>query len=344
VAWLDRQAGAFGNQVIGTYLTVAMTQLLRQAPAGRRWDHTVCVLGADRLRAEVLDGLIDACEMSATGLVVAYRSIPAHVQERLGRGNAAVAFMRLGNADDAKAASEQIGTGHRFVISQLTDTVGTSVTDTGGDSYTSTVGTSDSVADSLSVTDTTGHSRGSGRSRDDPLAPFGHFTSSTSRDTSSSRAASGSRSVTEGISDSTAWGLSTSRAVGGSASVARSAQRSREFLVEAHELQQLPPSAILVCYAGPGGRQVVLADANPGIIGLPTATLAGLEQARRAPGTAVPVHQAPPVKSPGPVRPGPGRPGPVRARVAEVPPEEGEEPPPNLGPPPRRLDWRTYRR
>jgi hypothetical protein len=61
--------------------------------------------------------------------VLAYRTIPGPVRQRLGRGNAAVAFMRLGNADDAKAASEQIGTEHRFVISQLTDTVGLTVTD-----------------------------------------------------------------------------------------------------------------------------------------------------------------------------------------------------------------------
>ncbi len=53
--------------------------------------------------------------------------------------------MRLGNAEDAKAASEQIGSQHRFVLSQLTDTVGASVTDTAGDSYTSTVGTAQSV-------------------------------------------------------------------------------------------------------------------------------------------------------------------------------------------------------
>ena len=38
--------------------------------------------------------------------------------------------MRLGNAEDAKAASEQIGTEHRFVLSQLTETIGTAVTDT----------------------------------------------------------------------------------------------------------------------------------------------------------------------------------------------------------------------
>ncbi len=32
VAWLDRRAGLFGNRVLGTYMTAAMTQLLRQAP------------------------------------------------------------------------------------------------------------------------------------------------------------------------------------------------------------------------------------------------------------------------------------------------------------------------
>jgi hypothetical protein len=35
---------------------------------------------------------------------------------------------------------------------------------------------------------------------------------------------------------------------------------------------------VLLTYAGPGGRRVVLADANPAIIKLPTATLASLEE------------------------------------------------------------------
>ena len=47
---------------------------------------------------------------------------------------------------------------------------------------------------------------------------------------------------------------------------------------------------MIVSYAGPAGRQVVLADANPGIMALPTATLASLEDARRAPEMAVPVR------------------------------------------------------
>jgi hypothetical protein len=382
VAWLDRRAGAFGNKVLGTYLTAALTQLLRQAPdgpAGQPWQHTLCLLGAEKLAGAVLDGLCDACEASGTGLVIAYRSIPAHVKERLGRGNAAVAFMRLGNAEDAKMASEQIGTEHRFVLTQLTDTVGTSVTDTGGGSYTSTVGTSGAIADSVSASDTTGRSQGRGRSRQESHLPFGHFTGSVSRDRSYSHSVSDSRSLTAGINESTAWGLSTSRAVGGNESLARTAQRCREFLVEPHELQQLPPSAVIITHAGRDGRRVVFADANPGIMALPTATLAGLDEARQAPERAVPARGwaghpggaavGRPGSGPADGRAADGRAADGRAADGRIPwppsgsapgsrpagtpagrPGPGEEPPPdvgpppNVGPPPERLDWRSFRR
>jgi hypothetical protein len=278
LAWLDRRASAVGNKMLATYLAVALTHVLRQAPPGRPWQQTIFVLGAERLRPEVLDRLTDACETCRAGLVLAYRSIPDRVAERLGRGHAAVAFMRLGNARDAKAAAEQIGTEHRFVMSQFTQTVGTSLTATTGDSYTSTVGTADSATDSGSLTDTAGTSAGRGRSRASAFAPFGDGTTSASRDRNASQARSASVSITEGINSSTAWGESTSRALGASESLARASQRSREFLVEQHELQQLPHSAVLLTYAGPGGRRVVLADANPAIIRLPTATLAGPDE------------------------------------------------------------------
>jgi hypothetical protein len=103
-------------------------------------------------------------------------------------------------------------------------------------------------------------------------------------------------------------------------------QRSREFLVEPHELQQLPPSAVIVCAAGRGGRRAVLADANPGILGLPTATLLTLDEAKNAPQT--PVIGRPPA--------GPAASG-VSWRSGDT------QPPPNLGPPPERLDWRRRR-
>ena len=274
VAWLDRRAAATGNGVIAAYLATALTALLRQAPLGRRWQQTLCVLGAERLGGDVLDRLCDATEIAGAGLVLAYRTIPAHVRERLGRGDAAVGFMRLGNAEDARVAAEQIGTEHRFVISQLTDTVGASVTDTIGESYTSSVSSSESVTESDSVTRTGGRSNHRGRSSHGMLAPFADFTGSASRDVSTSTAVSDSDSITAGISAGTSWGWSTSRALGASDSLARTAQRSRESLVEQHELQQLPQSAVLLNYPAAGGRRVVLADANPAIMTLPTATLA----------------------------------------------------------------------
>ena len=352
VASLDRRAGALGNRVLGTYLAVTLTHLLRQAPSGRRWQQTLCVLGAEKLGPDVLDRLTDACEVSGTGLVIGYRTIPGPVKERLGRGNAAVAFMRLGNAEDARVASEQIGTEHRFVVSQLTDTVGFSVTDTAGDSYTGTVGTSDSVTDSASVTDSQGRSAGRGRTRQGAFAPFAPVTGSRSQDSSHSRAWSDSRSIAEGISSSTAWGISTSEAASASSSAARTAQRTREFLVEPHELQQLPPSAVIVSYASGPGRRVVLADANPGIIALGTATLLSLEEAVAAASGGAEAAGGVAASggaeaSGGGAAAGPGPSGQGDAGPGDpVPPASSltaAAAPPNLGPPPERLDWRKPR-
>jgi heme exporter protein D len=334
---LDRAAGMTETPVLGTYITVALTHLLRQAPPGRPWRHTLCVTGAERLRGDVLDRLCHACEATRTGLVLAYRTLGGPVKERLGRGNAAVAFMRLGNADDAKAASEQLGMEHRFLISQLTETVGTSVTLTAGDSYTSTVSGSGSAGVSAADSRTTGHSRGRGHSHAG-ISPFGQHTASGSRDTSSSRSTTDSGTWTESITTSTSWGVNTSRALGENESLARTSQRSREFLVEPHELQQLPASAAIVSYAARDGRQVVLADLNPAILALPTATVAGLAgEPAAGPGAATAAQ--PPAPQPGPGgTPAAGTAAP--AMPAGWRSGDGQQPPANLGPPPAPLDWR----
>ncbi|GAB3884593.1 hypothetical protein GCM10027612_18540 [Microbispora bryophytorum subsp. camponoti] len=142
VVSMDRQAGVFGNRVLGTYVATALTHILRQSPASERpWYHTIIVAGADKLRGDVLDRLMDACETSRTGLVLTYRSLTPTVRERLGRGHAAVAFMRLGNAEDARVASEHVGTEHRLELAQLTETFSSAVNGPSG-FYTSTVGES----------------------------------------------------------------------------------------------------------------------------------------------------------------------------------------------------------
>ncbi len=86
VAWLDGRA-AVDNATLSAYLAIAITAALRQAPAGPPWRQAIVLLGADRLPAAVLDRLCDATEQARAGLVLGYRSIPAHVRERLGRGD-----------------------------------------------------------------------------------------------------------------------------------------------------------------------------------------------------------------------------------------------------------------
>jgi hypothetical protein len=339
VVALSQRASAVEAKVFGTYLALALTHALRETPPGRPWQHTLFVLGADRLRGDTLDRLSDVCESTGTGLVLAYRTIPPHVKQRLGRGNAAVAFMRLGNAEDAKAASEQLGTEHRFVLSQLTETIGLSVTDTTASAYTSTTGSQSSAATSHSVSEGTSRSTGHGHSdAGSPLLPS-RATYSRSVQDSDSRSVGESDSFSTGLSWSTAWGLTTTMATGDSESLARALQRSREFLVEQHELQQLPASAMIITYAAPAGRQVVMADANPGIGGLGAATQLTMEEFGDMP-EQIPPQAAtarPAAEDPRPVPESGGKTDPVNWRTGD------NRPAPNLGPPPPRLDWRKRR-
>jgi hypothetical protein len=324
VVAVDGRASPQATTTIGSFVVTALTHLIGQVPprtGPTSWRHTLFLLGAERLRADALDRFTDACETSGTGLVLAYRTLPQHVRQRIGRGNAAVAFMRLGNGEDAKAASEQIGMAHRFVLSQLTETVGTSVTDTLGDSYTSTVGDSSSTATSASTNESS--STGTGRSSAPGVLPL-RAGGSRSSNRGTSRGTSESTSLTAGISTSTAWGRSTSRAAGDSESLARSLQRSRELVVEPAELQRLPATAMIVSHGTGADRRVVLADANPAIGALPVATLAPLPDsaadrsslsAPRSPaGTAIPAG----IRGPGPVSRPEAAPAPTLRSLAQL--------------------------
>ncbi|MGN9841561.1 hypothetical protein ACTMTI_25880 [Nonomuraea sp. H19] len=271
VVSMDRQAGVFGNRVLGTYVATALTHILRQSPASDRpWYHTIIVAGADKLRGDVLDRLMDACETSRTGLVLTYRSLTPTVRERLGRGHAAVAFMRLGNAEDARVASEHVGTEHRLELAQLTETISDSLPGLDG-GYTSTISQVDDVREI---------------------------------------SGEGSTDLAEGITESTEWGRTADKI----SEKERVLQRSREFLVEPHQLQQLPTTSVIVTDATAQGRRVRLADANPAILTFPKTTLGELEEVREAVLALDPAAQ-----------------------------DGDEEPPPNLGPPPPRLDWRKGR-
>ncbi|GAA4099400.1 hypothetical protein [Actinomadura miaoliensis] len=234
---MDRRAGVLTNRILGTYVTTALTHRIRQSPPGGRWDHTLFLCGAEKLRGDVLDRLVDACEATGTGLVLMYRSIPPHVRERLGRrGHAAVGFMRVGNPEDARVAADHIGAGQRLLVAEITDSAGETLSDdVAGEGYASTVA----------------YARVRGDELTDPVwSPL-------------PAPAADDAALAQVIGSATTWGRTIGAGGAGK-------QRFRELLIEPHQLQELPPTAMVFTHAGGSGRRILLVDANPGIITLPT--------------------------------------------------------------------------
>jgi hypothetical protein len=251
VVSLDRRAGVLTNRVLGTYVTTALNHALRAAPGGRRWEHTLFLCGAEKLRGDVLDRLTDACETTGTGLVLLYRSIPGHVRQRLGRGNAAVGFMRLGNAEDARIAAEHLGGDHRLLVAEITETAGEALAGIEGDRY---------------YASTVAYARRGERPLTDPVW---------------SPVRAGARdgaALLDGITTVTPWGHSVAAGLGSP----DERQRSRELRVERHQMQELPPTAMVFTHSTSHGPRIQLVDANPGIMTLPTAHTLGYEEYEQA--------------------------------------------------------------
>lgn len=300
----------YDTTALATYVATALAHQVRAAPAGNPWRHTLLVCGADRLRGEVLDRLVDACEVSRTGLVLCYRTACQHVRPRLGKGNAAVGVMRLGE-HDAQVAMEHIGAERRLALSRLTEAVGTSGDEPVDDSYTSTVGDRDVVRGFAPDPPA-----GDARSRAGVAEAPDDAASSRDRDTDVASATVDSDGCAELLGTSTAWTPHTRRAAGESGPLAGGPGGFRELPTTPHELQRLPVTAIVLASGPQEGRQVVLADANPAIFAFPRATVEGLDEARLLAKDRPVAHAS----DPGGLW--------------------GGGFPPNLGPPPQRPDWR----
>ncbi len=263
---LDRRASELENAVMASFLVHACVRSLRDLGGVGRWSRTLLICGADRLDVRNLERIDELAARSGIGLVTQWSAIPEQAARRIGSGNAIVGFMRLGNVRDAETATEQIGHDHVFVLSELTENVSDTVTDTVGDSYTDTKGTSEATGQSTSHAETT--STGHSRTKEWHALFFGG-TRTTSKGTA--RTATFGESFTRTVSESTAIGRSTSRALGSTSGSSRSMSRSRELLVEPHELQHLPQTALLALKGGQGpeSREVRLTDVNPAIAALP---------------------------------------------------------------------------
>ena len=124
---LDGRGNEYDSAILRSFLVHAT---LRTHRGG-----TLVICGAERLPVHTLERLLQAAAAQHLGLLLLYADLTDEIAPLLGRGDAAVVFMRLGSASAAEQAAERIGGGHRFVLSLLTDAVSESLSDAVGEAY-----------------------------------------------------------------------------------------------------------------------------------------------------------------------------------------------------------------
>ncbi|MEJ2866373.1 hypothetical protein WCD74_01265 [Actinomycetospora sp. OC33-EN08] len=219
----------------------------------RRPPHPVLVVvGADDIGRDRVENLARRAARAGVRLVLLFENLRDDARDLVGRADAATIFMRLGNPQDAEAAASFVGRQHRYVLGQISRSVGT--TTTRGTSHTSTNG----VTEAQSYGQNSGGGFGAGG---------GHSNHGTS--------------YGESVS------ISSSESVGSSFSTARAEtdgtviQRSYDFALEPTAFQELSPSCFVLVDVGPTGRRAVAGDCNPALVQAPRLSahpLAGSER------------------------------------------------------------------
>ncbi|WP_152487097.1 hypothetical protein [Nocardiopsis halotolerans] len=347
----DRASGESAARVYGTYAVSALSELLEapeapRAPDGRpraRPDRirTVVVCGAESLPSGEVNQVLAAAAGGGVEVVLMFRTAVPAALDRFADPACLPVVMRQG-ADAAGAVGRAVASapgvaGHDpdgLRLHRLTEEVGEAVE--GG-------ATGEAEDPDAEV------------EADDRFFPSPHTESGAV--IRNAAAAIAPLDLVRHVRSATVWGRATARAAGTETAVATGddgAAHVRACGLDAGSLRGLPPTAALVLTTdGP-----VLADTNPGILTLSTATLATVDDSRNT-GTGSDVGDGDAVTGRGPGggrRAGDGRPHLVApepavspdasdgaasdASPAPVGAADGEVSP-NLGPPPDRLDWRV---
>lgn len=197
---------------------------------------TLVIAGADELAARHLERLTDLADRRGVRIVTMFRHLRENTAHLLGAGP--VAFMRLGNHQEAERAADYIGREHSFTVSRLTHAVGGEQTHSNAD----TDGGSDGQGES--------RSRESGESWQGWIGQRGKH-HGTTHSTTSTSARTWSRTVQTAEGDN--WAETTTR------------QRVFEHQVQPRSLQQLPDYALVLVEHRPGGTTVRTVEVNPEI-------------------------------------------------------------------------------
>ncbi|BCJ74517.1 hypothetical protein CS0771_40610 [Catellatospora sp. IY07-71] len=212
-----------------------LVQLAERAMADGRLTGFLIVAGADHLGAAALQRLSSQARSAGVRLLLMIDQPQGDLERTAGTGGV-VCLMKMYNHRDAAVAAEFIGREHRFVLHAVTRQVGRSFSDGGGDSFAANTGHSDNT----------------------------------------SRRSGGRPGKDTGLSDSRGhvWTGTRNWSAGESISTSTSSQRVYEFTVDPQEVLNLPETAFFLVDNSGHGRQVVLADSNPGICLLDRVSLA----------------------------------------------------------------------
>ncbi|MCO8275427.1 hypothetical protein M1L60_33080 [Actinoplanes sp. TRM 88003] len=195
---------------------------------------SLVLLGADEIDHRAIERLSTLCERRGIRLVLFFSHLRAESLRTIGGGE--VALMRLGNHQEAAQAAEFVGRGHKFVLSQLTRTLG------GEETHT--------VADTVGESETKGGSKGERASRH-----------GLRRYTSTNWSKTRNWSQTESTAQGTNW------------SEASSEQRVYEYVLEPRVLQDLPEYALILVKNEGRGSVVQAVEVDPAIVTLPRVSM-----------------------------------------------------------------------
>nr|WTB12085.1 hypothetical protein OG546_49875 [Streptomyces antimycoticus] len=230
--------------------------------------NVLVVAGADDIGLESVEALAKQCKRVGVRLILLLERLRGDLKELLGSSDSAAILMRLGNAQDAAAAAEFIGRGHKMVLSQLTAQVGrafsTSIGYSSGhtDSTSWTKGSSETRG--TSETEGTSETGGTSKAKGTPETKNISKTAGTSKSSSTNFSRSKNKAVTDARTRS--WQDTVNVSLADNTGHSTTQARVYEFTVEPTTIQALPTTAFVLVESGSAGRRIVLGDCNPGIV------------------------------------------------------------------------------
>jgi hypothetical protein len=201
---------------------------------------TLILVGCDHLGLRSLESLTQLARRAGIKTVLVMEHLRGDLVQLLGGSDSASIIMRLGNAQEAAAAAEHIGRGHKFVMNQISR----QLSDASTEGEAKTWGATGTVTQSSSM---------------------GGGSSTNFSDSGSSSGSHRNWGSSTSVSRSDTWSRTVNWSTTNTVTDGATVSRVYEFAVEPTQIQSMPVTAFIFVGASRGQRQVVAADCNPGI-------------------------------------------------------------------------------